>query len=305
MSRYARCLVAASVLHLAGFGIAVGQSQGGASGMPVVTVLDPGNQPRRELRYDFAEGNTEQLVLQTTGRVVVSMEGQQLPATESPPLRFVMDIAVADVRDDGSARIEFETTSVDVSGDGGATAAAMGLDALQGLSGWSLVDTRGYTRDGGIGLSNASDQLAQVTDNLEQSLQQLSVPLPAEPVGEGAQWRVVGQVRSGALSLSQTALYTLASIDGDELELIATLEQSATPQRIEVPGMPAGAAVATLESLEGKGDSTIRLDLRRVVPRSTLGMDIDMTIGIAAQGQTQRLSMNVSNDLTIDRLESR
>jgi len=295
MPRHGLVLLAAASLSLVIVSPVVGQQAPAAS--PTVTLVDAGEGPRQELRYRFEEGYSEQLALDLTTRTGMSMAGQQMPAV-AIPVRMLMTIRTTEVADDGTARFEFDTTSVELGGDL-ANAGLGNLAGNAGLSGWIRVDSRGNTIEGGVTPPTGADPgVSQITDGFEQSLQQMSAPLPAEPVGIGARWQVVTSVDGGGFTISQTADYTLASRNGDDCEMAVALTQTAPAQPFNVPGMPPGTE-ARLESLEGTGDGTMRINLARLVPTSEASMSLTGALGIAIQGMSMQMGLNIENEVSI------
>jgi hypothetical protein len=92
----------------------------------------------------------------------------------------------------------------------------------------------------------------------------LTVPVPAEPVGLGASWRVVTILRQGAIVAKQTATYTLTGRTAQRWKLHAALQRSAQTQAIVDPPPPPGATVelvALFRVLEGDIEIDPRLPL--------------------------------------------
>lgn len=100
------------------------------------------------------------------------------------------------------------------------------------------VDDRGR-----LGAITAHDDPAGASDATKDELVQrwlgLAVPLPAEPIGVGARWRVVTLLRTGGAVLKQTATYTLTAADASGLTVEVELVRVGEQQLIEVPGLPA------------------------------------------------------------------
>jgi hypothetical protein len=273
-----------------------------AVAQPVVTILDPGAEPRTPLRYQFREGATESMVMDMGIRMSMSVGGQQMPAPGMPEIRMLMNLETTELRDDGTARIEYQIRSAGAADSADpATAAALGgaLGQLGGASGWALIDARGATLGTGVNLSdNVDPELAQVMESAEQSMQQISAPLPADPVGIGARWEVSSDVQSQGFTVSQTATYTLTAFDGDSAEVDIKMTQTAPPQLVEAPGMPPGTE-ASLESLESTGTGTMQIEFARLVPRSEISLAMAMAMSIAMQGQTMQIGMDMQMDTSM------
>jgi hypothetical protein len=95
---------------------------------------------------------------------------------------------------------------------------------------------------------------ARARDELVQRLLALIVPLPAEPVGTGASWRVVTILRQGPAVAKQTATYTLIARGPRRWKLHVVLRRVGQRQQIVDPALPRAASaelVAMFRALEG------------------------------------------------------
>lgn len=282
----------------------VAQDEAEAAARPVVTVLDNGAEPRRELRYRFDDGSSERASIEMTIRLNMSMGGSQQQVVAFPTVRMLVDLGPMAVTDDGSARYEFAISSAELV-DGADTnpnlAAALrgSLGQLPSVSGWARIDSRGVTLAGDIELADGVDpQLAQVFDSAEQSLQQMSALLPLEPVGLGARWQVVQDAESAGFSVTQTAAYTLTAINGDDVTLNVSLTQTGSDQAVDFAGLPAGIE-ASLESLESTGTGSMRVNLSRFVPESDAAVAMVVALGLAVQGQAQQIGLDMRTETNI------
>lgn len=269
-----------------------------AAGQPVVTVLDAGAEPRRELRYQFDEGSSEKASMDLNIKMSMSMAGVPIPQINMPTIRILIGLDPIDVSDGGTARYEFDISSAELIENADTDPSIAGavqesLGQMSGTSGWSRIDSRGTILERDLELpSGDDDQLSRVLDSAEQSLEQMSVPLPAEPVGVGAKWRVTQETESGGFSVTQTAIYSLNSIEGNDLSLGVTLTQTASAQDVEMDGLPPGIET-TLDSLDSTGTRTIQTNLNRLVPESKTTLSMTIALGFSAQGQTQQIAMNL------------
>lgn len=272
---------------------------------PEINLIDAGAAPRNELRYQFQEGYSGRMAMDMNISIGMSMAGQQVPATAIPTVRMIMALRTTEVAADGSARFEFETSSVEMlDGSGGDPALAGAIETALGqaggISGWYRLDTRGRTLEAGFNLADGIDpNLSQITDSIEQSMQQMSAPLPAEPVGVGAHWQVAGTLDAGVMTLSQTADYVLTARNGDDVQMDITMTQSAPRQAMAVPGMPPEVE-AMIESLESTGTGTMSVNLRTLIPTSNIAMLMNMGLSIAmGPGQQMTMNMNMENSVAI------
>jgi hypothetical protein len=130
---------------------------------------------------------------------------------------------------------------------------------LEGARADITIDDRGrFLGASLVGTSAATERDAE--EELVQRWLALAVPVPEEPVGVGARWRVVIVLRAGGTVLKQDATYTLTTIDEDQWTVDVAIERLGEPQDIFVPGASADDAPVIGELL----------GLRRVVTGSVV-----------------------------------
>lgn len=270
---------------------------------PSVVLVDAGAEPRQELRYDFS-GFTPQ-TMQMDMNMSMSMEG---PATGTqqqtlPTMRMIMSIPTVEVTPEGNLRMAFSLDRYEVLPTEGVAPEMMqalqaSLASVGTMSGWNIIDNRGSFVDGDITVS-AGSSAAQMMTSIEDSMEQMVAPFPAEAVGLGARWQTSTEVTVNGLTLAQTAGFTLVSRSGDTVVLDVTIEQNAPPQDIADPSMPPGA-VAHLDEMHTTGSGRMTLSLTNVVPNSTLSMATAMRMSVIQGGTTSpAMAMTTSIDMVI------
>lgn len=100
-----------------------------------------------------------------------------------------------------------------------------------------------------------------VEQSLVQALQR-SVPLPTEPVGDGARWTVQRTIES-SVTLTQTMQVELVGLDGDRVELEVSVEEEPVDDVFRIPGSDETLRIARY-SMSGSGKLTV--DLARAMP---------------------------------------
>ena len=215
--------------------------------------------------------------METSMTMAMETGDMKQPETQVPITQMTTTINSREVSPEGNLHYEFEMEQVKVlpkPGDNPAMVNIMKqqMSGMQGTSGSATVTSRGFTKDSEIKLPPGIDpQMKQSIDNMKQSMNQMSAPLPEEPVGRGARWQVTMPVETPAMKLTQVATYTLSEIQGDKVKLEVTIEQSALPQEINAPDAAPGAKVL-LESLKTSGKGTIELQMTNLVPTSNINM---------------------------------
>ncbi|MHC4808164.1 MAG: DUF6263 family protein, partial [Planctomycetota bacterium] len=259
-----------------------------------VKLLDPGAQPRTALRYKFQANRTEKIVMEMSMTMAMEIGDQKRPETQMPPTRTTMTIDSKEVSPEGDLHYEYELKQVEVLASPGAKPAMVNamkqqMSSMQGLSGSATVTSRGFTKDSEIKLPPGIDpQIRQFMDNTKQSMNQMSAPLPEEPVGRGARWQVTMPMETPAMKFTQIATYTLSEIQGDKVKLDITIKQSAPPQEIEPPGAAPGVKMS-LESFNSSGTGTVELQMTNLVPTSN--MNLTTTNVVSANNQRIKTTM--------------
>lgn len=139
------------------------------------------------------------------------------------------------------------------------------LDALEGVNGTLWLDPGGSPLRFGVypgpkdsiyrqtpnQISSASFMAMEVSRGL---LAHLALPIPKDPIGVGAVWKVERYVQRGVLSFLESATVTLEKFDGMTLSLSYTLSA-----RLD-PALQARDADIKGLFVKGKGLATVRLD---------------------------------------------
>jgi len=240
-----------------------------------VTLLDPGAEPRTALRYKFQANRSDEMAMEMKMAMAMEMGGQKMPETQMPTMLMTMTIDAGEVSPEGDLRYDFELSEVEVVSKPGenpmmVSAMKQQVNSMKGMTGAATVTSRGFSRDAEIKLPAGVDaQSKQVMDNMRQSINQMSAPLPEEPVGKGARWQVTMPMDTPAMKFTQIATYTLTEIDGDKVKCDVAITQSAPPQDVNAPGLPPGMKVS-LKSLDTSGTGTIEMQMTDLVPTSNV-----------------------------------
>jgi len=275
--------------------------------LPVIKVLDAGQEPREPLRVSVVAGQRETMVMTMTMGMDMNMGALgAVPKMDLPPIEMTMGIHVTSVSDTGDFRYEFSLDNVSVKDRPGlqpgmAEAMREAMTGIVGLRGSSVISNRGEVREATFKIpDNMPAQVKQTMESMQQSIQQIAVPFPEEAVGIGAKWEVSSTLAQvGGITLSQVSNYELIERDGDLLTMTTSLTQDAPRQVMKAPGMPA-TATATLESMKSTGGGKTSFNLRNVVPvDGQMAMQMQMQMQIEAGGPAQKMSMKMDLDLDI------
>jgi len=266
---------------------------------PEVKVLAAGSEPRSELRLHVKAGASEKMRMTMTMNIAMKLGAKSPPATSLPPMIMDMVIKVLDTSANGDIHYRFDLTGTDV----GASAAVApkvsammkkALAQLEGLNGTAVVSSRGFNRDAHINMPKGADaQTKQVMQGMEQAMQQLGAPLPAEPVGVGARWQVVSRMTQNGITIRQGATYTLVKKHGDAMSCRVSIDQQAPHQKVVSPLGP----TVDLLFLKSEGGGSMDLLLTKVAPvKSAIGLNSKVRMALP---RNQTMDMRTKMDIVM------
>lgn len=252
-----------------------------------VQVINPGNEPRRALRYHIAKGTTTALELALDVDIDAAGQGGPLPT-----LVMTSELVADDVLDDGSMRMR--TTIGEVSAReraGSPVTAEQMAEQTRLMSGLVMrgtlspdgalremkVDTAGKVLPPGI--------TAQL-ETLSKSFEQVAMPLPAAPVGVGASWIHTRHITQNGMSMLTATTFTLTAIEGDLLTF-----QSATVVRGKDQTVIQAGQAIDMKNVGGKGAGKGTVDLSRMMMTGELSAEL--AADMSAEGESTHMVMKM------------
>ncbi len=269
---------------------------------PKVVVENAGGDNKVALRYAFQVGQETVAIMDMKMAMSITVGSQQQPEMGMPTIRMHMKFRNREVKTNGSVVYDFVLDDVDVLPEEDAmpqvvSSLKSALADMRGMNGFAEVDTRGITRAGDIRMpSNTNPQMSQMVDSMRQQMNQISIPLPEEPVGTGAIWTATTQLNSGGIRVNNVYRYELTSLEDSRMAMKVSLVQTAGEQMIQNPQLPPGTEVKLLE-LTGKGNGTMTMNLSRMVPTSELKSESSFKMEIKSGGQTQVMEQGIKINL--------
>jgi hypothetical protein len=268
-------------------------------GDPVLTLIQPGEEPRSPLRYRFTVGQRTTMFVDMDMTLSLAMGAGPKKTVSTPPLRMVFAVKVLDVATpSGTAHVETTVESVEVRSRPSDPPEMLEsirreTNALVGLKTDARITQRGFARDFKSNVpSDLSPKLRSALEGTQNAAQQLVAPFPTEPVGLGAHWRVDSNATTSDIAFKQRTLVTLVERDEHRVVLSFTIDQVAPKQRLEVPDLPPGAT-STLENYKGHGNgrSDAPLDFRTPTGEMTVRSSF---VSAVVMGEER---VSVSNEL--------
>ncbi len=267
---------------------------------PVVTLLEPGAEPRKVLRFHPKAGDKQTIAFTVTTTMERKTEGNaQAEAMKAPPLFITLENTVKDVSADGD--ISYENVITEAAAGEAAAGSQQGIAAamnaafshFKGLTTSGVLSSRGFSkrRDAPRTKSGAAAQVPVAArllqGQMEVSLTMLTAPLPEEAVGAGGKWEVTMTDRSMGLA---KAVYEIVSMEQERVAAKVTVSISGNPA--DTTQNPASGKM----KIEGTGEVTI--ELTRILP-SEGNLTQTMDFGAAGGGPAQGVSARVVTNLRI------
>ncbi|MEG4270674.1 MULTISPECIES: hypothetical protein [unclassified Microcoleus] len=273
-----------------------------------IELLNPGSEPRQQMRLKPTL-NVKEITLMTMKMgMEMSTRGEPLRGVKIPTSVITIETEATKIDDNGDIHYQFSYTNADIMSDTVDNPTALEsmrstIKKMVGLKGSLIMDSRGFNKGGNFILPPGSDNsFKQMVQQMSQSIDQLSAPLPTEAVGRGAKWRLSSSLNSNGINLNNIATYELMSFQDNVAIVNASLEQQAKPQTLNSPLFPAGSSV-NLNSLasQGRGESTIRLD--KLMPvRSAVSVNSNSEMSLKVPGLPDELTMisKFTMEMTLD-----
>lgn len=289
----------ACAIVLAGWGPHDRGKQAAADDGPKVELITRGEHPKR-LRYRHEDAEQWARMTMRFGQTM-SIDGAEMPGPQMPATVSLMRVTTKPA--DGGAAMT--STIIEMKADGDSPAAAMMNSVYQGITGVTIaghVDERGRFSDMHTDMGQGLDpQLAQMIEGTEQSMNQMTVPMPDEPVGVGGSWRVTQQIDANGMHFAQTLTATVTAIDGDVVTLTIDQHAEVPEQDIDSPMLPPGSTLH-VTSGTGQGGGTQVINLRRVMAdHAEVETSFKFEMEIRTDGaDPQKLDQTVSTSMTLE-----
>jgi hypothetical protein len=262
---------------------------------PKVVVTNQGAEPRTALRYAYTAG-TEQLSDLLLGTSITQRQGGSSRHVTTPAITIGVASEITGATADGGADVVYEFRSIKVDHSKDPKTASRVEDAIAPIAGTAIslsISSRGEVISADASLPDNLDAAAASTfQQLVDQARSLTVPLPEEPVGAGARWKVTETARVSGLEVTQTAHYRLRSVRGTQVRLAVTIDQHAGRQTITDPAT--GTEIELLSSrATGSGSSSVSLG--EPFPRgSSVHIKVDQRLSAEGKTISQTLQLQVA-----------
>ncbi|MBA3820618.1 MAG: hypothetical protein H0X17_17130 [Deltaproteobacteria bacterium] len=239
-----------------------------------VDLVSTGSPPRREVRYRLAKDARAELELGLDVDLT-TVEG----VAQLPTLAMSLELLTTQLEPDGGGRIRSRVTAASAVDRPGASAALALMNAqaalLVGLEATAQVSPLGELAASKIDATgrDLSPAVHEQAKTLLQSLEQLAMPLPAEPIGVGAVWTYRKTIQLNQLTMVATTRVEVTGLADDQLGFASTTQLTGEPQTITLE-----QTTAQVTSLGGTGSGRGSIDLAHVTmtgeQRAELGFEM-------------------------------
>lgn len=270
-----------------------------------VKLIDSGRNPKRELFFTPTVNSTETLIMTMDMGIKISMNNQTLPSVENPKIKMEIEFKVTEIDRNGYIHGDFEYKKVEVLANANTppemvTAMNTEMSKIEGLKGSLIMDRYGNTKDVKYILPDTiNPNMKQRMEQMLDSIQQLSSPFPSEALGVGAKWQTNQSLNMNGMILNQVINYEILKINGKNITLSFTLNQSADSQIMKSPQLPPNISME-LMSLSSTGGGEILINLDRLMPiNSTLTSSSNTEIKMTEKGNPQVNVLRTENNLNL------
>ncbi len=269
-----------------------------------IVVENAGEGDKVALRYEYTAGVVTTAVMEMKMGMQISMGAMQQPMVNLPMMKMAMKLTNREVKTSGNLVYDFILDSVDVVPEADTPPQMVdsmrtALKDILGMNGNAEVTPRGITTSADMRMpANTNPQLASMMDSMKQQMSQMSVPLPEEPVGQGASWTVTTQVTTGGMLVTNQYKYTLSKIEGKVVEMKVSLLQTAEPQELKNPQLPPGVTLK-LQEFKSSGNGTVKMDLTKMVPISEISSETNMKMSVEKGAETQNMEQKMTLSLKL------
>ncbi len=267
-------------------------------------LLTPGVEPRREVRLRPAP-NSKQTLTMTMGTSMEMMMGEMaIPKMALPKVVIKIDLLVGAVDPSGDIHYRFSYRDIQAIAENDTPPELLatmqkGLKSMVGYKGDMVVSSLGQVKSKKMILpKNIEPSLKQTLEQLTKSMEQVSVPFPAEMLGVGAKWRVANSTNRANIQINQLSTCEIMKMDDRSITIETKINQSAPAQNIQLPSMDKKTKIR-LKSLTSTGKGTYVLRFDSLVPvKGQLLMNTDSIMSLESSSKEQ--PSDISTKMEID-----
>lgn len=273
-----------------------------------VELIEPGTPPLQDIRYKPRVGETQTAVMTISMDMTMSLAGNAMPTQAIPAQKVTFDTTVEEISGDGDIKFGFIYTSAEVVDDpkNPSAMAPMLKDmimSLEGATGSATVTDRGMTKSAEFNIpEDMAPQMKQMLEGMKESMNRISSPVPSEPIGLGAKWKVTQDLVANGMQIMQTSTHEITKFDSGGFTMTVKVTQTADPQEIKNAALPAGTKLS-LVSLDTDGEGTSQVETASIIPvQSSLSIKTQSTMDMEVAGQKQQMTTDLTMAMELETL---
>ena len=253
-------------------------------------LLDAGKGETAPLRYEVAQA-------EVTTRIAMTLTSRHMDGSTWSPSQTLPEIRTA------FATAAIDATHVRARPLPGSVEGTASPEALAYLAGWKqsedrrltfALDARGQLGAIAFGDDPKTARSREAVDDLTQRLLSLVVPVPEEPIGIGASWRVVTVLTQRPVVVKQTATYTLLQRTTKAWTVKAELQRIGEEQTIIDPAAISTDTKVDLVALVRRYQGTLEIAPARALPTGSL--EIESSMHLRLQPRTGPVGEQILED---------
>jgi hypothetical protein len=274
-----------------------------------IKLLNPGVAARQLLRYKPAVNSKQAIVMNMKTSSTIALVGMNRQSASNMQAKAESTITKVDTNGDihySFQYVDWNLLSMDNLPETSLEAIRSQFKKLAGVQVNGVMNERGQMKMLKLANSAAIDPTTSaVLDQMMQSMRESSsIPLPEEAVGVGAKWQVTQPIETMGLSIVQTSVYELVSLQDGVMTLKRSVLGQAKPGAANVLGV--ATAQVKVKSINATGQDQIVLRRDRIIPQkqqSTITTKVEMDINLPNTESTAPATSRAETKLEIN-LES-
>ena len=273
-----------------------------------VELLNSGNGNKQQLRFRPPVNFKQTSIMNMKMDMQMLIGGKALPSIKQPATVATIQTKVTKIDPNGDIHFDFTYSDIDLVGNTNLPPQVLQklrsqIQKLRGMKGSGIVDNRGNMKKTNLVIPKGLDaSLKQIMQQMTNSLDQFSSPLPQQAVGKGSQWRVTSKLNLGGMKFKQISTYQLVNLKEGVATLKIGVEQVAPSQNLTTPGLPQGVTL-NLKSYKGTGQGKAIMALNQLMPMSTtmsLVSNTEMTQKAKGSPEETRMNQKISMSMVME-----
>lgn len=240
--------------------------------VPQLKLINAGTGNKQKLRFTPKVGAKQTINVSLDKKTLMSIGEFKMPKAELPTYMLTLDSTVTKVDSNGDIHYDIAYSDVKIRGDAQTRpelirVISKQIGQLENFKGSAVINNQGIAKKVNYIIPETVDvNIKFLVEQLSNSLQQLSSPVPKEAVGTGAKWQVTSDTSINGINLKQTTTYELVNINNGVATMNVNLQQQEqSTQVIDYPGLPLDG-ILTLQSFRSNAKGKAIIDLDRVMP---------------------------------------